>query len=182
VSKIALDNNIQIVILAARWAKSANDPFSSGNSNIVTGDEQGISIDRHTMESIFSRGLDRTILLLTNAGKRVVLLAPVPEANFSVPREMAQLRLAGDRQPLWVSLSTYQRRESFVLAEFERVQKLYGAVILHPERTLCAKGRCMLALHGRPLYRDEHHLSVYGALQLTPVMAQAFGPDNFVGD
>jgi hypothetical protein len=29
-----------------------------------------------------------------------------------------------------------------------------------------------VAFDGRPLYRDEHHLSVFGAMRLMPLMAR----------
>jgi hypothetical protein len=46
--------------------------------------------------------------------------------------------------------------------------------VLYPHRVLCANGSCDVALNGIPLYRDEHHLSVFGARQLTPLMRGAF--------
>ena len=148
----------------------------------MTGDDLGRSTDRAAMEAIFRRGLERTVRLLTLAGKRVVLVAPVPEAAFSVPRMMAELRLSGHKRIPFVGVRRYRRLEGFVLGEFARMQHRYGAVVVHPERALCGPERCMLAREGRPLYRDEHHLSVFGAMQLAPVMAAAFAPDRFIGD
>jgi hypothetical protein len=50
----------------------------------------------------------------------------------------------------------------------------YGAKILYPHEILCATGQCQLSMNDRPLYRDEHHLSVFGALKLAPLLSQAF--------
>jgi hypothetical protein len=38
----------------------------------------------------------------------------------------------------------------------------------------CDSAACNVALNGRPLYRDAHHLSVFGARQLTPLLASVF--------
>jgi hypothetical protein len=66
------------------------------------------------------------------------------------------------------------RRQKFVLATFDRIHRQGGARVLYPHRILCAGGTCDVALNGIPLYRDEHHLSVFGARQLTPLMRGAF--------
>ena len=72
------------------------------------------------------------------------------------------------------SLGVYLQRQKFVLATFARVNGKNGAKVLYPHRVLCATGTCEVALNGVPLYRDEHHLSVLGARQLTSLMQQAF--------
>jgi peptidoglycan/LPS O-acetylase OafA/YrhL len=174
VVKIALQPNIEEVILDARWAKNANDPYSVGPTMITLSDEKGWSTDRASMEVVFYRGLERTVLLLRRAGKRVVIVGPVPEAGYSVPRTMVQMRLAGDRRDPSRDVSSYFARQKFVLASLEKMKRQYGAEVIYPHQILCATGSCLFALNDRPLYRDEHHLSVFGAMQLLPLVSQAF--------
>ncbi len=174
VVKLALEPGITEVILDARWAKEADDPFSGAGGPIVLSDATAQSTDTASMEAVFYRGLERVVRVLTEAGKRVVIVAPVPEAGYSVPRTLARLRLAGDRRELTRSLSTYFKRQKFVFFALTRMRQSYGATVLYPHQILCATGVCEFALKDRPLYRDEHHLSVFGALRLIPIVAQAF--------
>jgi len=50
-----------------------------------------------------------------------------------------------------------------------------GVTVIHPSDVLCGDGRCKVAMNGIPLYRDEHHLSVYGARKLEPLLTGIFG-------
>lgn len=174
VLKVALRPNIEEVILDARWTKNADDPYTGGQSPITTSDGRGWSADRASMEAVFRRGLERTIRALTNAGKRVVVVAPVPEAAYSVPRLMARLRLAGDKREPFRDLGSYLKHQKFVLDTVAEMKRRYGATVIYPHRILCATGNCEFAVNDRPLYRDEHHLTVYGAMQLVPLFVQAF--------
>jgi hypothetical protein len=162
------------VILAARWSKNANDPFSGGETGITLSDDKGQSTDRASMEVVFLRGLERTVRMLRGAQKRVVIVAPVPEAGFSVPRRMARLRLAGDHHDPARGIASYFSRQKFVLSALQEMAQRYGVTVVYPHQILCATGNCAFALNDRPLYRDEHHLSVFGAMQLTPLLSQAF--------
>ncbi|HSC61103.1 MAG TPA: SGNH hydrolase domain-containing protein, partial [Rhizomicrobium sp.] len=119
-------------------------------------------------------GLERTVRKLTRAGKRVVIIASVPEAGYSVPRMMAHLRMDGDKRKLTHSLSKYLAHQQFIFSALKHMQDRYGANILYPHEILCASGKCELSMNDRPLYRDEHHLSVFGAMQLMPLVSQAF--------
>jgi hypothetical protein len=174
VLKVALRQNIEEVILDARWTRYADEPYVGGQSAIITSDARGWSADRASTEAVFHRGLERTVRALTNAGKHVVVVAPVPEAATSVPRLMARLRLAGDKREPSRDLRTYMKCQKFVLDAIAKMKRRYGATVIYPHRILCATGNCEFAMNDRPLYRDEHHLSVYGALQLVPLFAQAF--------
>jgi hypothetical protein len=49
-----------------------------------------------------------------------------------------------------------------------------GVSAVFPARYLCASGHCEVHEDGIPLYRDGHHLSVYGARKLEPLLAGIF--------
>lgn len=175
VMKLAVKPSIREIILDARWSKNAyGTARGEGNGRIFPHDEQGEGTDLLSTEAVFYRGLERTVRKLTEAGKQVVIIASIPEAGYSVPRMMAHLRMEGDDRKLTRSLPTFLKHQKFIFGALNRMRALYGARILYPHRILCATGACELSLDDRPLYRDEHHLSVFGAMQLTPMISQAF--------
>jgi peptidoglycan/LPS O-acetylase OafA/YrhL len=175
VARLAMNPDIRDVILDARWSKNAyGTARGEGDGRVTPYDDEGRGTDLASTEAVFYRGLERTVRALTGAGKRVIIVASVPEAGFSVPRVMAHLRMAGNKTQPTRDLKEFLAHQKFVFDALAAMQKKYGAKILYPHQILCASGACALAMNDRPLYRDEHHLSVFGAMQLTPIVAQAF--------
>jgi hypothetical protein len=176
VAKIATSKAIKDVILEARWAKNAEGSSfgqePEGRVRLYDDVSQGRT-EKETRD-VFYRGLDRTVAALTLAGKKVVLVASVPEVGFPVPAYLARAKLADPNAKLTTSAAVYAERQKFVLWAFAQMHARYGAEIVHPEHVLCKDGACRVALNGRPLYRDAHHLSVFGAQQLTPLLARLF--------
>ena len=120
---------------------------------------------------MFARGLARTVKALS--GKKIVIVASVPEVGWPVPAVLAREKLADKMRIAPPSQDAYFERQKFVLATFARLQRNDGVVIVYPHKVLCRTGECAVSLNGIPLYRDEHHLSVYGARQLTPLFMGA---------
>lgn len=176
VAKIATSKAIKEVILEARWAKNAEgSSFGQEPAGRVRLYDD-ISPGRTEKETrdVFYRGLDRTVAALRSAGKKVILVASVPEVGFPVPPVLARAKLADPNAKLTTSAAVYRERQKFVLWSFAQMRKRYGAEVVYPDRVLCPDGACRVALNGRPLYRDAHHLSVFGAKQLTPLLAEVF--------
>jgi peptidoglycan/LPS O-acetylase OafA/YrhL len=173
VEKVALGANITEVILEARWAKYADgEPYGDEpHGHVVITDSESQDPPPADNHAVFDRGLERTVRALTAAGKKVVLVASVPEIGYPVPAVLARRALAGQALDLAPGMDVYLQRQHFVLETFARIQKLYGVTVIYPPEVLCTNGRCAVALNGIPLYRDEHHLSVYGALKLAPLLA-----------
>ncbi len=173
VEKVALGANIGEVILQARWAKYADGATygDEPHGHVVITDSQSQDPPPPDNHAVFERGLERTVRELTAAGKKVVLVASVPEIGYPVPAVLARRALAGQYLDLAPSRNAYLQRQHFVLEAFAQMQKLYGVAVIYPHELLCTNGRCAVALNGIPLYRDEHHLSVYGALKLEPLLA-----------
>jgi hypothetical protein len=179
VAKLAMHPEIRDVILDARWSKNAYGTApGEGDGRIYPYDDEGQGTDLPSTEAVFYRGLERTVRMLTAAGKRVTIVASVPEAGFSVPRVMAHLRMAGIKDEPTRDFAEFLAHQKFIFATMAAMQKKYGVRILYPHQILCARGSCELALNDRPLYRDEHHLSVFGAMQLTPIVAQVFSAET----
>jgi peptidoglycan/LPS O-acetylase OafA/YrhL len=175
VAKLALHPEIRDVILDARWSKNAYGTApGEGDGRIYPYDDEGKGTDLVSTEAVFYRGLERTVRTLTNAGKHVTIIASVPEPGYSVPRVMAHLRMEKNWGTPTGDLKEFLAHQKFIFATMQAMQKKYGVRVLYPHQILCASGACELARNDRPLYRDEHHLSVFGAMQLMPIVAQAF--------
>lgn len=105
--------------------------------------------------------LDRTIARLHGAGKRVVLIGPVPRQSFEVPRRLA---LGG------LTVATSPRRD--YLADTQWITASYpkwraqGVSIIDPATVLVEGEKTVIVAGGHPLYFDSHHLSVAGAEQV----------------
>ena len=172
-----------VVVLGARWnAGVALDAFDNGEGGV-----QGkptdflIPIGAAPMDhadraaQVIARYVGAVEDLL-NAGLRVVLVYPIPEAGWTVPEELARRR---ERSSEPVTLSTdyavYQRWQRPIIAAFDAIdsRNLYRA---RPAEVLCdtaIPGRCLNSFGDRPLYYDDDHLNNYGSGLIAPVIIEA---------
>jgi peptidoglycan/LPS O-acetylase OafA/YrhL len=176
VAALARNPNISEVILEARWAKYAEgSPYGNEpKGHVALLDDSSQTSSDSNNHAVFLRGLARTLGELTSRHKKVVIVASVPEIGWPVPAVLARHALAEDNQFVAPRLEDYLDRQKFVLDAFALVQQKFNATLLYPHRSLCATGICEVERNGIPLYRDEHHLSVYGAKELIPLMQGIF--------
>ncbi len=168
---------ITTVILMARWGKAAQGTAygNEGHGFVAIGDDQGRAMKPSDNAAIFARGLRRTIAALRADGRQVLLVGPVPEIGWTVPQVLARLEL--EHKPV-VSPPTRQfyERETAVLPLFHAMAAKKGVSAVFPHQYLCQNGHCAVRKDGIPLYRDEHHLSAYGAKELEPLLSHAIDP------
>jgi peptidoglycan/LPS O-acetylase OafA/YrhL len=168
---------IKTVILTARWGKNADGRAygDEGNGFVPISDAQAKAKRPADNAAIFARGLNRTIDALLAAKKHVVVIASVPEVGWAVPQVLARTRLSGDGRPVFLPEEDFAFRQRITRPLFHRLAARPGVMVIHPSDVLCEDGRCKVAMDGIPLYRDEHHLSVYGAEKLKPLLTGIFG-------
>jgi hypothetical protein len=120
----------------------------------------------------FRRGIVRAATGLARAGKRVVLVGPVPGYDFNVPKRLATHALRGRPLPDGMPAADFVQRNRDA---FDLLGRLSGPNFLHiyPHRRICDR-MCRLVADGRPLYFDSHHLSVAGARHLAPLFEPVF--------
>jgi peptidoglycan/LPS O-acetylase OafA/YrhL len=176
---------IRTVILEARWGKNAAGTAygDEGHGFVPIADDIARAKKPGDNAAIFARGLKRTIDALRAAHREVVLIGPVPEVGQPVPQVLARMALSGKYRPIGPTREDYRRREEAVLPLFRKAAAAdSGVTAVFPARYLCASGRCLVRKDGIPLYRDGHHLSVYGARLLDPLLAGIFAPAALPGD
>ncbi|WP_340266355.1 acyltransferase family protein [Sphingobium mellinum] len=173
---------IGTVILAARWslylegrAVDIGPDETNGNTPVLQW-HNGQQIERFSpaARAAFTFSLDRLIDTLLAAGKRVVLVYPVPELGYDVPSRAARMRAAGeDPADFTVPAAVYFRRQDHALEILNGLGQRRGLIRIYPERVLCPADRCLSVLHETPLYYDSHHLSMPGSRLLVPQLARA---------
>lgn len=133
--------------------------------------------DAHRLDGSWakeSRGAARALL---RAGKRVVLVYPIPRQAFHVPRAMVNhLRFGIAFAGAQSDRDAYLTRN---IATFAVLDGIEGAGVLrvYPHQTLCASGTCLAARGGVPLYYDDNHLLLPGAAPISQTILEILARD-----
>lgn len=90
----------------------------------------------------------------------------------------ARIRLSGDDKHVYVPRKAFEHRQRVTLPLFRELAKQPGVTALFAQRYMCGPKRCRVGIDSRPLYCDEHHLSVSGAHQLEPMVVGIFEGQN----
>ena len=107
--------------------------------------------------------------MLQSSGKRVVLLYPIPEVGWHVPKYLAKKSWFTDGADTSVttSVEVYRQRVRNTLRFLDAIQGPPSIIKIKPAELICedinSLGRCNATLNGVPLYSDDDHLSRFGA-------------------
>jgi hypothetical protein len=162
--------------LSAKWAAYAEGTHFSvddGGPSIFLKDDSSNKSDRRQNASVFSRGLERTVAGLAEAGKNIIIVASVPEMKFSIPRAMARKHLFNLNNDVRLEFSDFLQRQRHVFSEVDKMRKRYGARIVYPHQVLCSNSYCENMHGGVPLYSDSNHLTEPGAKLVSPLFEEA---------
>ena len=123
--------------------------------------------------------LEKTVKLLLDAGRRVVLVYPIPEVGVNVPASLAQMMVAqreltGFTRPF----SYYKQRQQFIFGVLDDLGQSTNIIRIYPHTRLCDAMTCLTSANGKPLYWDADHLSLAGADFVAPLLEPAFASMN----
>ncbi|MEI8185222.1 MAG: acyltransferase family protein [Chlorobiaceae bacterium] len=145
--------NIKVVFLAASWAGYRNEYNNS----------------------IYIKGLNRTIQALREMGKKVVIIADVPRIKYNVPRIFA----IHYRFPSHININQFlpiksehnkSQKEVFNgLVHLSEIEFIYPG-----DKIFDSNGRCRIIANKELLYSDTNHLSIAGSLYITSVFDDIF--------
>ena len=172
-------NNIRSVVLVARWNVSAfgrsSYELDNGLGQVFIVDDQSHEASMEENKHVFERGLRRTLARLAGGGRRIYVLLDVPNTNISTPEFLARGAKAGTiGSRATIDASQYFDQQRFIRSLFDSLSKEYPVQIIDPAKILCEGPQCLIAVDGRSLYKDDHHLSVFGALQLKDLLRPIF--------
>lgn len=168
---IERDPAIADVVLSSRW--SAYIKGSYGPMELENG--VGIAIrpvaglpDAPVAIAYLAR-LERTVARLLAAGKRVVIVLPVPEMGYDVPQVVAMLKVRGDDPDrLELSRSIYRDRNREVIASMRKLARDPRVTLIDPTRGICDARSCRMMIGDVPAFDDDDHLSRAAADRLAP--------------
>jgi peptidoglycan/LPS O-acetylase OafA/YrhL len=164
------DKHVHTVVLCARWLG-----YRKGS--------QGTSVDGHTiptakvkvgnrevrLDEFLESNLGNLVETLNHAGKRVILLYPIPEIGVHVPQLVASQKLRPDEK--W-NIPTHQEflnDQEPVFSAFNRLKPGPGLVRLQPHSYFSDGKQIIYADGSKPLYQDDNHLNLTGSRRLRPL-------------
>jgi peptidoglycan/LPS O-acetylase OafA/YrhL len=171
--------DIKTVILAARWAmytngtRYKNEHGETVNLNDVKATKTTIA---KTNIELVELGLKRTVSQLRELGKTLIFVRPIPEIGFDVPSSSYIAEISGRdvNSIIAPSLAEYQKRIRNIdlIATLLESEGLISTV--DPAKYLCSHDFCKI-MHGNDLlYRDDDHLSTYGAEYISGIFDDVF--------
>ncbi|MCA8930003.1 MAG: acyltransferase, partial [Alphaproteobacteria bacterium] len=160
------DERIPVVVLASRWATVASPVPSPGD-----GLAPWHLYDRANGHELrFADALARTVAQFRDLGARVILVGPVPEAPFDVPKTL--MRAVHLQQPMpAIDRASFDRRQTEVLPVIAAEAKRPGVAVFWPHDRMCDADTCRVVDGHTPLYADDDHLSLPGSLEVLPGLA-----------
>ncbi len=164
--QIVANRAVTTVILAARWtAYIERSYYDNGEGGVELG-TMGPPADAGQRATI-AKSCRAVVDRLRAAGKRVILIYPIPEPGWDVPRTIVKAHLLGKAAPLLTTSSArFRARNANAYAALDAIGARPGLTQLYPARALCdtaVPGRCITMAGFTPLYFDDDHLSAEGA-------------------
>ncbi|WP_282608932.1 acyltransferase family protein [Pelagibius sp. Alg239-R121] len=166
---------IESVVLVARWAlysEGTGYGYVTGRSYL--GDDDSEDDGTADNKPVFRRSLERTIEQLHGLGKRVFILAQVPEVKWLVPEVMSRGVYYDRPIDIRPQFDAYVERQAFATETFNAIAQKFPIEILRPADVLCDRSHCKIAIDGQPLYRDDDHLSSLGSETVSRVFVPVF--------
>jgi peptidoglycan/LPS O-acetylase OafA/YrhL len=170
--------NLKTVIMAGRWAQnyhSTRYKREPGGPFFIQ-DAESLALSEKENGRVFKRGFRRALAFVHGLGRRIVIIAQVPETTWNMPEAAARQELEGRDLGLETQLKDYTARQAEVTKLFAESAKEYPITFVHPEKTLCGKkGPCrVFDDKGMPAYKDNNHLKASFAATLWPIFTPVF--------
>ncbi len=139
--------------------------------NLVEGDT-GITAEQPALSQA-AKALLATAAELRAAGKKVVLIAPPPSADFNIgaclERRLSGRIALGGYEGCEVPLDIYRDKRAAVIELLDAVER-GGLEVIRFDRFLCGAQSCKTQIDGTMIYRDSGHLSHEGSRLLARQM------------
>lgn len=173
INTLAENNAIKTVVLVAEWP-NYTEGYRWGSNPTAYFDAISTHIDVQHNPEVFNRAFKRTIDLLIQHHKNIVIVKTVPEFQFNVTDALVKHAITGESiSKLKVTtLSDYETRNKHVSNTFNQLSHV---AFIDPKDFLCNHSSLQCAFRddeGNPFYSDSSHLTLTGARKLAAAIIQ----------
>lgn len=169
--------HFDVVILVARWGLYTGvltQPGAHHHFITLRGDDNQHR-DFVTSRATFDAGLERTVNLMSVAGKQVLFVGQVPPIGVN-PYPCIEKQASWKDVEYKCNATTYQQKR-LETDWANKSAKSHGGsgktfLVFDPYPVFCSSGQCRITEGGKMLYSDDSHLSLTGSRRL----ARALGP------
>lgn len=171
--RFLLSHPHSVVVLMMRWPVLLEQSrFDNGAGGVEPGASPHIApgngpFGQAVSPAMVQSALRATVAPLLKAGLRVVLVYPVPEMGWNIPRKLLEESRDGrgwlSPSIASVSLAQFHARSRQSYALLDSLGDHPGLLRIYPEQSLCRDGRCYSHRGERIFYRDDNHLTRAGA-------------------
>lgn len=123
-------------------------------------------------EVSFAAGLEKTLALLNAMDVKVTLIDQVPKIAYDVPSVLARVKHFGTPLELRTARLEHVAQVEPFRKELSSLAEKYTFTVVNLDDVYCDDLYCNVALGGRPLYRDSHHLSAWGSEQAVDALSR----------
>lgn len=172
---------ISRVIISSRWAINYTGTVykteGSGVVTLVSEDKQNVQLSQ---SQLFYIGLKNMIADVDASGEKIYIVLGIPEVGYNVPSAqfIGQLTRRDINQIIAPTKTEYLQRNQGVLQVMQKIQQEFPSVtLIDPASPLCNNEQQICIVKDNknyPLYRDDDHLSTYGALYISPIFDEIF--------
>jgi peptidoglycan/LPS O-acetylase OafA/YrhL len=174
------NHQIQNVVLVANWHpggisfKKDTTKIDVVNENDVSDEEDETmlpatqSAKKYTNEEIkiFRDALENTIINIEKIPANVWFMARVPRSKFEVASVLGRYeRFNRPKSGLQINLADYKSSSKLVAEIINELKKKHVINIIDPTHAFCSErtGKCLVEAEGKPIFRDQGHLTTFGA-------------------
>jgi len=154
------------VFLHGRWARYTESSWHEQDLPVL------LTPDMRPEENypVFVQLVHQTLSELRSLGVRVVIIASVPEVSKDVPTALARMAISGKPMDLAPRRDQFMKRQERAFQVLQSAADEYSDQIVYPHQSLCDTSECSVMNQQWPLYWDDIHLSVHGAMYLAPMV------------
>lgn len=176
-------DSIETVFIVSRWVlgmRGSPSGFGPAEnhapSRLMNDKDRPLASLQHRKQHLY-QSMMTIVRQLVAAGKKIVVVHPIPEAGYNIPRDLALLRLRGE-DPTGVLRRPYDfylQRQLDIIEVLESLPRQHVSHIRPAER-FCDASHCLTFAANKPLYHDDDHLSLEGARYLAPLFSRYLQP------
>ena len=131
---------------------------------VILQNTEDVILDDPSRKEVIKLSLKKTINIMLGSNHKVVLVYPIPEVGFDVPRELLKTKNFFDLEIMSTSYDFYLKRNEWLFNIYDEYnhKNIYR---VYPHKLFCStivEQRCIVNTKNKIFYQDTDHPSIKG--------------------